>query len=110
MVIVLSFCTCGLYLIYLIYAVDRDLNELMHFDGNQGMMDILFTLMTCGLYSIYWYYKVGRQLEDLQYDYGIRPASISILTLVLAIFGLSIISMAITQSELNRVIDGADIY
>ena len=108
--LVLGFLTCGIYTLYLMYEVDRDVNTLSNADVNSGGTDVLLTIITCGLYGIYWYYKIGRQLDDLSYDLGLRTSNISILTLVLAIVGFGIISMAITQSELNRVIDGTVIH
>lgn len=108
--LVFSFLTCGLYTLYLINEVDKEVNFLTGLELNSPSSDVLFTVITCGLYGIYWYYKVGRQVENLIYNVGLRPMSISILNLVLALFGFGIISMAITQSEINHVIDETYLY
>ena len=66
---------------------------------------ILLTLVTCGIYGYYWCYKQGERLNEAKMQRGIMvDSSASILYLVLAIFGLSIISYALMQSELNKML------
>lgn len=103
--IVLSFLTCGIYYLFSIYQTSKDLNDLTGTNLNEPALDLILSLITCGLYTIYWYYKVGRQIESMQYDLGLRPNSVSILAMILSICQLGIVSIAIIQSEVNRLID-----
>ena len=53
-------------------------------------------------YSIYWGYKMGDKLDRARMRNNIPAGSFPILFLVLNIFGLSIVTCAIIQSELNH--------
>ena len=66
---------------------------------------ILLSIITCGIYGIYWCYKQGEKLNEAKMQRGIMvDTSASVIYLVLAIFGLSIISYALMQSELNKML------
>ena len=69
-----------------------------------GGLVILLSIVTCGIYMLYWYYKAGGKVNKIQYlDGRSQDSSLGILYLLLALFGLSIISLALIQSELNKV-------
>ena len=105
--IILSIVTCGLYSFYWLYTLTEDTNR---FSGDpnptSGGMAILYGLLTCGIYYYYWYYKRGEIIDNYMASRGYPPQSNSILYLVLAIFGLGIVSMALTQSEINKIARG----
>lgn len=103
--IVLSIITCGIYGLYWIYCVVTDLNTASgEVDDMSGGLVILLGIVTCGIYMLYWYYKAGGKVNKIQYLNG-RPqdGSLGILYLLLAFFGLSIVTLALIQSELNKV-------
>ena len=108
--ILLTIFTCGIYYLFSIYQTSKDLNDVNGSYMNNPAIDLLLSIVTCGIYTIYWYYKIGRQIETIQYDLGLRSNSISILTMILSIFGFGIISIAIVQSEINRLIDEISIH
>ena len=61
---------------------------------------ILLSIVTCGIYYMYWLYKMGEKT-----DYIRRVnASSNILYLVLGLFGLAIVSLALMQDSINRVL------
>lgn len=63
--IVLSIVTCGIYSLYMIYTMIRDINIACEGDGETtpGIVQyILLSLVTCGIYSFYYFYKMGNRL------------------------------------------------
>lgn len=78
---------------------------------------ILLTIITCGIYGIYWLimlndetnyvsgHQQGEKLNEAKMQRGIMvDSSASVLYLILSIFGLSIVSYALMQSELNKML------
>lgn len=100
--IILSIITCGIYgLFWYAFMVD-DANKVSgEYDSTSGGLTILYSLLTCGLYKIYWSYKVGKQLYNAGSNCGKDISDNSILYLILSLFGLSIISDALIQNDLN---------
>ena len=65
--ILLSVITFGIYPLYFLYALARDMNVVCDGDGNTtpGLLTlILLSLITCGIYSWYWYYKLGNRMAE----------------------------------------------
>ena len=102
MCVVLSIITCGIYGIYWYYCLNEDINEVTGRPGTSGGMVILFTLLSCGIYSIYWCYKMGEKLDAARAEQGTPTGSLSILYLVLSIFGRDIVAWALMQNEVNH--------
>lgn len=100
--ILLSIFTCGIYGIIWMISLS---NEVSAFNGEnqEGGMEFLLTFITCGIYGIYWNYKMGQKLVRAKQRAGQYAQDNSILYLILAIFGLSIVSMAIMQSQANEI-------
>ena len=67
-----------------------------------GGMALLYTILTCGIYSLYWNYKMGQRLYQIGKKYNKEINDNSVLYLLLSIFGLSIVSECLIQSDLNR--------
>lgn len=103
--ILLFVFTCGIYNLYLVYALSSDLNQLSYDNKNEPVLDVVLSVVTCGIYQIYWYYKIGKQVENYQTEMGMRTNSLAILCPILAVFSAGIISSAILVSELNNCID-----
>ena len=67
-------------------------------------MVFLLSLVTCGIYELYWMYKAGNKVNNIKRRSGMyADGNTGILYLILSIFGLSIISWCLIQSELNNV-------
>ena len=82
--IVLGIITCGIYSLYILYTVGRDLNIACAGDGREtaGILKFFFlTLITCGIYSFVWMYQVGNRLQDNAPRYGLnfRESGMTIL-------------------------------
>lgn len=103
--IILSIVTCGIYgIVWFINIVD-DLNQASgNIDAQSGITTFLLTLVTCGIYGYYWAYKAGEKVNTVRQQRGLSADSnTGILYLILNIFGLSIVTYALIQSELNNV-------
>lgn len=104
--IILSFVTCGIYLYYWFYCLTEDTNKISgEPNPTSGGMAILLTLVTCGIYSLYWLYKRGEYIDRYRGMRG-QQTNNAVLYLVLAIFGLGIVSYAMMQNELNQISRG----
>ena len=108
MCVFLSIITCGIYSLYWMVCLTDDSNECTGHGTTTGGMALLFSIITCGIYGYYWNYKMGDKLDQARAERGIPSGSQAILYLVLSIFGLSIVSYALIQSELNRYYYGGD--
>lgn len=104
--IVLTIITCGIYGLYWLICLNDDIADYTGSYGTTGGIVVVFTILTCGIYSIYWSYKMGEKLDIARAARGIPTGSLSILYLVLSIFGLSIVNWALMQSELNQASTG----
>lgn len=70
--------------------------------GPGGGMSLLLSIVTCGIYNIYWGWKMGDKLDASRARNGVVPGSFPILFLLLNLFGLTIVTLAIMQSEVNH--------
>lgn len=105
--IVFSIITCGIYSLYWLFSMAEDINMAASKpDGTSGGMVLLFSIITCGIYTLYWLYKSGDQLEQLRMERGRAQGHLAILYLLLGLFGFSVISYALIQSELNEYAAG----
>lgn len=95
--IILSFVTCGIYGLYWIYKLTGDPN------ATSGGMVILLGIITCNIYMWYWLYKQGDAIDQVKASRGLPSGNSGILYLILAIFGLGIVSYALMQNELNQL-------
>ncbi|MCX7922809.1 MAG: DUF4234 domain-containing protein [Clostridia bacterium] len=103
LVVILGLVTCGIYFFYWIYKVSDEMKSFNDDPGINPGMELLLSIITCGLYTIYWFYKYGKIIAQAQAQVGMTPEDNSILYLVLAIFGLSIVNTAIMQASMNKL-------
>lgn len=100
--IILSFVTCGIYMLYWIYMLNDEINKLAQDEtAPGGGLVILLIVLTCGIYGLYWYYRMGEKCDYIAQTH----TSNNILYLVLGIFGLGIVSIALMQDTINRVLE-----
>ena len=67
-----------------------------------GGMVVLLSIVTCGIYALYWYYKMGERTDRIK---GSQEGSTGLIYLLLAIFGLSIVSVCLIQDTINKVLE-----
>lgn len=102
--VILSIVTCGIYgIIWFISMVD-DVNQVSENNGSSGGVVFLLSLVTCSIYMWYWMYKTGSDLNTAKKMRGVpEDSSASVLYLILSVVGLSIVSYALIQNELNKL-------
>jgi hypothetical protein len=102
--IILSIVTCGIYGIYWFIQLTNDTNTLNEAEGTSGGMAFLLTLITCNIYGLFWAYKQGEKITAIKAKKGQQASNLSVIYLVLSIFGLGIVAWAMMQNELNQYI------
>lgn len=101
--VILSLLTCGLYSFYWIAVMADDVNRVSgSTKATPGELVVLFSLLTCGIYELYWLYTAGDKLDAARTKQGLPGNSLGIIFLLLAIFGIGIISLVLIQNELNK--------
>jgi hypothetical protein len=88
--IILSIVTCGLYMWYWRYKMVDELNAASKDPApTSGGTVLVLSLITCNIYGLIWLYKAGQQMNAAKLQRGmLSDSSLSIVYLVLAIFGL----------------------
>ena len=102
--IILSLVTFGLYGIYWIYALTNEVGQLSGDPTFTGGKAVLLGIVTCGIYTLFWYYQLGGQIAKAQERKGQTPKDDGLFFLLLGIFGFGIVSMAIAQSNVNKLV------
>ena len=65
---------------------------------------IVLSIVTCGIYMLYWFYKAAGKVNKIHSLNGEpQDTSAGILYLLLSLFGFDIVSLALIQTELNKV-------
>ena len=103
--ILLSIITCGIYGLYWAYQLLNTLYRLNNRPSSAGL-DIVLALVTCGIYAIYLGYKMGKMESGANMALGLPFKDDSVLYLILALFGLSLVNSAIIQSNINSMPSG----
>lgn len=102
--IVFTLISCSYFAFYWMYTLTEDVKELSgDHSGTSGGMTILFAFLTCGIYSLFWMYKQGDAIDKMKVQRGMPAGNSGILYLVLAIFGVGIVSYALMQNEVNKL-------
>lgn len=102
--ILLTIVTCGIYGLYWMACINDDANQLAEYNGRGGAVVVLLSIITCGIYAIYWNYQMGKRCYEIQIKNGQNGSDNSILYLILALVGLSIVNYCLIQDELNKYI------
>ncbi|GHV10663.1 hypothetical protein FACS189491_00610 [Spirochaetia bacterium] len=72
--ILLSIITFGIYGLYWIYKLARDVNSICDGDGKKtgGLLKyLLLGIITFGIYDFVWLYMLGDRLQDNAQKYGL---------------------------------------
>lgn len=109
--IILSIVTCGIYMLYWLYTMANDSNEILRANGMKegpsAPVVLLLSIVTCGIYTLVFYWQVSKQLSEVPTKGNYLVQDNSVISLILAIIGLSIVSMAIIQDEMNGILKNA---
>jgi hypothetical protein len=102
--IILSIITGGIYVIYWMCVLTNEVGDLSGEKSFTGGKAVLLTIVTCGIYSWFWAYQLGTNVAKAQTKKEVFVKDNSVLYLILGIFGLSIITCAIAQSDVNSLV------
>lgn len=103
--IILSIVTCGIFGLVWFVMITNDLNQLKGDpQATSGGLSLLLTIVTCGIYGLYWAYKCGEKLDNIKNVRGIPSSNSGILYLLLYFITGGIITYALVQNELNKLV------
>jgi hypothetical protein len=89
----------------IVYTLTEDVNALSGDpSATSGGMVILLSLVTCGIYTWIWLYKQGDVLDRIKASRGIPSSNSGLVYLLLAFFGLGIVSYGLMQNEINNLV------
>lgn len=97
--IVWTVLTCGLYNIYVQYKQIQAVNAMLKTQKYEFWPWLLFTALTCGLYHVYHEYRMSQDIVTLCEG---SDTNLPWMTVVLAIFGFSVVADAIQQTHINK--------
>lgn len=112
--ILLTIVTCGLYSLFFVYSIARDVNQACDGDGQKtsGLVKyILLTILTCGIYSLIWEYSIGNRLSENARKYNLYFSENGTTILMWHLFGVLLcgigpfIAMNILIKNTNRICD-----
>jgi hypothetical protein len=99
--LLLSFLTCGIYSLIVRYQLGTELNAHARRTLLSPGVDILLAFLTCGFWLIYADYKYGQTLKEICEEERGPIQDVSVVCLVLTLFGFGIVSVLILQNEAN---------
>jgi hypothetical protein len=98
-VVLFTIITCGIYELYWLYVMAEDMNKadttkpaLTNF-----ILAILLSIVTCGIYGLYWTFRFYEKAD------AVTKKNNLIVYFILALFGFSIVSNALLQSDINQI-------
>ncbi len=100
--IILTLLTCGIWNLVVQYRQMQAMNYFLNVHRYSFLAWLIFTLLTCGLYHFYHEYRMSQDLQIIAPVAG--EAQMPIVHLLLSVFGLSIVTDALQQSHINRML------
>lgn len=100
--VILSIVTCGIYGIYWAVMAGREAMALRD-PGDNGVLEIVLLI----LFPFVGFFLVERKFTEGCQRYGIPHNDNSVLYLVLGLVSLSIVSLALLQNDLNKLVPPA---
>ena len=100
--LLLTLVTCGIFGIYWLVVMLKDIATTSGEDINPWMV-ILLSIITCGIYGIYFNYQMGKYMVKAGENYNVKIEDNSILYLILTIFGFGIVTYCLVQNDLNTI-------
>ena len=99
--IILSFVTFGIYLIIWMNSMIKKI-RITNSESTDSAGELL-ALIFIPFYSIFWVYTRSQKLFLSSKKIGVQLTDNSVINLLLSLFGLSIVSYAIIQNDLNVI-------
>ena len=102
--LVLTFVTCGLYNLIWMYLARSEFQKFSGYSDINPGLELLLTIL-CFPFFYFWVYKFSADIARYQAENGRYVSDTGIINLLLAIFGLGVVSELIIQSQLNELAD-----
>lgn len=102
--LILSFITCGIYNLIWMYLARTEFQKLSGYSDINPALELLLTIL-CFPFFYFWVYKFSSDIARYQAETGRYVSDTGIINLLLAIFGLALVSELIIQSQLNELAD-----
>ena len=99
--IILAIVTCSIYMWFWMYSMVKKIRMLAN--DTSDMVGEYLLLMLVPYYNVYWVYTRGKKISKEAARRGIQIADNSVLYLILNLLGLSIVSYAMIQNDLNKL-------
>lgn len=99
--ILLSIITFGIYGIYWLYLLVKNTRSIQK--NTTSCTGEMLCLIFVPFYSLYWWYTRGEKVKQEFSQHNYASTGNGIVYLIFAIFGFSIVSMAIMQSDFNSL-------
>lgn len=97
--VILSLVTCAIYYIVWMFSICKKIKLIA---GEQpNCSGELACIIFVPFYLLYWIYTRSKKLAQAGANCGIQLEDRSVINLLLAVFGLGIVSAALIQSDLN---------
>lgn len=106
-VLILSFITCYIYLVYWWYMVGKEIKAATGNDKLNPGFDLLLNIVTCSFYSIYLSYKYPKLMLEMEERVQVEEKDQSLAATLLSLFSLGPIAAYLLQSDLNRIWEAA---
>jgi hypothetical protein len=101
LVLGLTLLTCGIYGFVWLWQVETEIKEELGREDLNPLLDVLLAIVTFGLWGIYLAYRLPQDIVGVQKRRGGPVSDMSIPSLVLAVTGFWLVSIALCQHELN---------
>lgn len=102
--VVFTIITCGIYGLVWENRIFKTANALIGEEKYSFWPWLLLSIITCGIYNIYIQYQLGISLHEGLKSEGLPGNdSLSLLGLLLSLFGFQIVVLAIEQNEINKL-------
>jgi hypothetical protein len=102
--LLLTLVTCGIYDLYWNYKQMKVFNSFLEREEFNFWLWFFMSLLTCGVFHIYYEYQMGIALKEIQKKYNLPvEEQLPMISILLSIFGLSLVVDAIHQNEINKI-------
>ena len=98
--LILALLTCMIWNLYVQHRQMQAVNDMLDEDRYRFWLWFFLSLITCGLYHFYHEYRMSDDIESRMEQRQDQNAAI--ISLLLCVFGLSVVADAIQQARINR--------
>lgn len=98
--LILTILTCGIYNLFWMYLARCEFRQLSGYENINPGLELLLNIL-CFPFFFYWIFKFSSDIARYQTENGRYVNDVSVINLLLALFGFGLVSELIIQSQLN---------